>query len=153
LVAVADQNGVIHVWNLSTGKKYCAIETKARVVVSLALSSDGNWLASSTRPTLATYAVGLWDVATGKAKYNLAADQKYVDAVAFTPNSKPLATVGWHEVRLHDVSTGRERCRTKVRMTFSPAVAFSPDSKSMVTAERNSGSVHRWDVATAALKP
>jgi WD40 repeat protein len=74
--------------------------------------------------------------------------------VAFTPDGKTLAAVGWWEVRFHDVATGRERGRTRGEdRSFAPAVAFAPDGKTLVTAEMHSDAVHLWDVATGALLP
>jgi RNA polymerase sigma factor (sigma-70 family) len=152
LLAVADRNRIIHVWDLTTGTKRFTIETKTPYIPGLALSPEGRWLASLSQSTPEKYTVQLWDVATGKVRHTLAADQKNIHSVAFTPDGKTLATVSWLGVRLHDVATGRERCRTAARMSFSQAVAFSPDSKTMVTGETHSGAIHRWDVATAALK-
>ena len=48
ILAFPDGFAAIHVWNVSTGKKLCTLETKERLVISLALSPDGRSLTSLT---------------------------------------------------------------------------------------------------------
>jgi RNA polymerase sigma factor (sigma-70 family) len=153
LLAVPDQRAVIHVWDLTTGKKRCTIEPKGRFVPGLALSPDGKTLASLTRLAGDRQAVQLWDMATGKPTHTVAADQKYLNTLAFAPDGKTLATVGWLDVRFHDPATGRERSRTKGPMSIGPSVSFTADGKTLATTERYSGAIHLWDVSTGALKP
>jgi RNA polymerase sigma factor (sigma-70 family) len=153
VLAVPDQHGIIHVLDTATGKKCCALQAKGVRVRSLALSSDGRVLASLCRGAGARDTVQLWDVAAGKATRTVAADQKILRGVAFTPDDRTLATVGWTEVRFHDVSTGRERGRARGVKSFAPGVAFSPDSKTLATAEMYSNAIHLWDVGTVTRKP
>ncbi len=153
LLAVPDQRGVIHVWDVSTGKKRCVLETKGTRSYSVALSPDGRWLATLTYATVRKSSVQLWDVTAGKLMHTLAADQQTLGSVAFSPDGKTLATVARGSLRFHDVATGRERSRTKVVASFAQSVAFSPDSKTLATVEEHSGTIHLWDVASAAQKP
>jgi RNA polymerase sigma factor (sigma-70 family) len=147
-LAVADEKGIVHVWDSATGRERCTVTPKGEGVVSLALTPDGRTLASLTRE-----GAQLWDATTGKALHTVAADQKYLARVAFAPDGKALATVGWNDVRFWDAATGRERSRTQDRYTFAPTVAFSADGKTAVTAERHGNTVHLWDVATGKQAP
>src|SRR5579871_2015802 len=98
--------------------------------------------------------VQLWDVTSGKATHTVAADQQYLHGVAFAPDSKTLATIGWLDVRFHDVTTGRERSRTKnEKQMIAAAVAFTPDSKTLATADMYCGALHRWDTTTGEPRP
>src|SRR5205085_1602783 len=73
--------------------------------------------------------------------------------VAFTPDSKTLATVGHRDVRFWRVADGQEYARTKGVDLFTNAIAFSPNGKILATTEMyESGVVHLWDVATGSLK-
>src|SRR5262249_10108903 len=99
-------------------------------------------------------AVQLWDVATGKVRRTVAADHPNLDVIAFTPDSKTLATAGWRDVRFWDASSGRELGRASgIPSFFSPVVAFSHASKFLISTERYSGVLHRWDVPTGVKKP
>jgi WD40 repeat protein len=163
ILAVPDERLVIHIWDTAAGKERCALQAQGDHFLSqaqgdcflgsLALSVDRRWLASLTQDAVGTYYVQLWDLATGKAAHRVAVDQKYIAAVAFSPNGKMLATVGWYEVRLWDVATGQERSRAQGVQSFAPSVAFSPDGKTLATAETYSVAIHLWDVASGALKP
>jgi WD40 repeat protein len=153
LLAAADQQGVVHVWDTSTGKKRCALQPKGIRVRGLALSPDGRLLATLASDTR-TKTVQLWDVTTGKATHTLPADQPDLDAVAFTPDGKTLATLGWREVRFWDAGSGRQQGRARgMPSFFSTVVAFSPDSKTLIAAERWHRVVQRWDVPGGVRKP
>jgi WD40 repeat protein len=170
MLAVPDEHCIIHVWDAATGEKRCDLQTNGTrddSTRSLAFSPDGHFLASVTgNPALKNNVVQLWDVASGKVKHTVAAEQEKVIAVAFAPDGKILATVGVSDVCLWDVSTGREcnrmtwglpqeqkRFRMSGGPSFGQPVVFSSDGKTLVTWETYSGAIHLWDIATGALKP
>jgi RNA polymerase sigma factor (sigma-70 family) len=154
ILASKGENGAIHVLDLTKGKERHTFPAGG-YVFRLALSPDCRWLASLCRDAADKTAVRLWDLTTGKAAQTIATDHKNLFAVAFTPDSKTLATIGtWSEVRFWDVASGRERSRTKNEgRPFVASVAFTPDSRTMIAAEMHSGCLHLWDVATGELKP
>jgi RNA polymerase sigma factor (sigma-70 family) len=153
VLAVPDKGGLIHVWDAIKGEERCALQDKGGYVSRLAISPDGLFLASLTSGNTKSI-VRLWDVAGGKAAYELAAEKEYLCAVLFAPDGKTLVTVGhWEEARFWEVETGRERGRTKGGRSFAAAVAFSPDGKTLATVEQYTGAIHLWDVATGELKP
>jgi WD40 repeat protein len=146
--AVADEKGLVYVWDTATGRESCTVRTKGDRVSSLSLAPDGKTLATLTRA-----AVQLWDTSTGKALHTIATDQEYLTNVAFAPDGKALATVGWVDVRFWDVARGREQARTQDKYTFASTVAFSSDGKTVFTAERYGSTVHKWDIATGKQHP
>jgi WD40 repeat protein len=152
VLAVPDQRGGIHVWDVSTGKKRCTIRPGGWHRHGLALSPDGKTLASLSWDANGESTVRLWDVATGKLTRTLAADQKQFHTVAFSPDGQTLATVGWSHIRFWDVATGKESGRSWEGIPVAPNVAFSPDGRTLATSTGNSPAVHLWDVPTAALK-
>ena len=154
LLAVLDPKGVIHVWDVSSHKKRCTLETKNTSFSILELSPDSNWLASFIRDGTDKSTVQLWNLKTGKVMHTLRVDAP-VDLVrvAFSPDSKMLAMIARGDISFHDVLTGRERSRTKVSSNIDGCFAFSPNSKTLATVAYQSGSIQLWDVGTAALKP
>lgn len=106
--------------------------------------------------TLATGGFGindkikLWDVATGQLRAALEPTGRNYDTVAFSPDSKTVATAvirsrsGLGGTKLWDVATGRELA------TFPsvPSVVFSPQNNTLVTIGTEVA-VRMWDVATA----
>ncbi|MGH7171011.1 MAG: hypothetical protein ACRELG_12095, partial [Gemmataceae bacterium] len=156
ILAAFDEKGQVHVWDLANGEKRCVLKAGGPYMHSLALSSNGHWLASLTQNNAGAYSVRLWDTAKGVAVLRVAKEQKYLNEVAFSPEGKMLATVGSREIRLWDTATGRELRRIASSGSSRQGVAFSPDGQTLATAALNSGAsraIHLWDVATGTRKP
>jgi WD40 repeat protein len=73
-----------------------------------------------------------------------------VTSVAFSPDSKTLASGGWDEtIRLWDVATGAEVRRLSGHAAGMVAtVVFSPNGKYLASRGGNDGTVRLWDPAT-----
>jgi WD40 repeat protein len=150
-LAVRDEQGMVHVWDGTTGRKRCTIKV---TLVSLALTPDGRNLATLNYDQASgeRKPVQIWDTATGKVLHTLAAD-RYLSTVLFAPDGKTLVTAGWRGVRFWDVSTGKERSRCQDPVPETEKVAFSSDGKTLAMVERHSPAFHLWDVATGKRKP
>lgn len=91
LFAVVKGNRIIYLFNLSTGKLMKTLKVDSHVNGALAISPDGNYLASGGG------ALSLWDINSGKqlVKYSLPRSIAHfnhveIDAVTFSPDSKSL---------------------------------------------------------------
>jgi RNA polymerase sigma factor (sigma-70 family) len=148
-VASEERSAVLCWWDRGTGKllrrSSCAID----LVRATALSPDARTLVLGgvERPRLKSRAI-LYDAATGRPIQGLALADRHVDAVAFTPDSKTVATAESDQtVRLWDVKTGREVRRLQAGQGRCDRLAFSPDGKILATTgfQRK---VELWDIAT-----
>ena len=71
----------------------------------------------------------------------------YVQALAFAPDGKTLATAGYDSnLRLWDVATGRLRTSLRAHSYELTAVAYSPDGKTIASGDYG-GNVRLWDVS------
>ena len=152
VLAVADEQNLVQVWNIATGQQRCTVKCQTE---SIALTPDGRKLASLNidprsgvrRP------VQVWDTTNGRPLHTVAVDQTYLATVAFTPDGKTLATAGWRGIRFWDVATGKERRRCEGAGSNTGQIAFSGDGRTLATAEEDTAAFHLWDVATGKRKP
>ncbi len=108
--------------------------------LALAYAPDGHVMAMANAKT-----VGLWDMVSGTAVRNLRGHRDRIEAVAYSPEGRFLAsagldgcvclweTAGWSEVACHDWGIGRVYC-----------VAFSPGG--MTIAAGGDREIVIWDV-------
>jgi WD40 repeat protein len=94
-LATADNDGVIRLWELSTGKERLQIKTTAGkfgvfAICSLAYAPDGRTLASAGGDRV----IRLWEAATGKERRRLEGHTDTVWSLAFAPDGRLLASAG-----------------------------------------------------------
>ena len=128
-------------------------------------SPDGRFLASQVWDSVSetiTRKIYVWDVATGSLLSKLVhagwleailtwfgfyKSSGYapgdIDTLAFSPDSKTLATVGSDTIRLWDMRQAKPRATSKWELEGGLALAFSPESQFLASGLWN-GEVHLW---------
>ncbi|WP_425244887.1 trypsin-like peptidase domain-containing protein [Streptomyces sp. NEAU-NA10] len=129
-----------HLRDAVTGKIRTTLYASALL---LAFSPDGKTFAT-TNDRL----VRLWDTATGAPRATLLGHANTVLAVAFSRDSRTLATAGRDKaVRLWDANTGHNRTTLTGHNNTVWSVDFSPDGRTIATASADK-TARLWDRAT-----
>jgi RNA polymerase sigma factor (sigma-70 family) len=142
MLAVAQRDKNVRVLEVLTGRTLHDLAgPEAR---GLAFAPDGQSLAAAG----AEGSVLVWDLATGKKRWQVKA-QKFAQVVVFAPDGKSVASVGGDgTIRLWDAATGKELRTIDDKVQDGPdTVAFSPDG-SILAAPGKEGGVIYWDPAT-----
>jgi WD40 repeat protein len=96
--------------------------------------------------------VRLWDAATGTLQQTLKGHSKSLHSVAFSHDSKLLASASYDmTVRLWDAATGTLQQTLEGHSNWVQSVAFSHDSKVLASASEDM-TVRLWDAATGTLQ-
>ena len=162
---------VMRLWDLQTGKLIQTLTELGDSVAFAGMWGAGAFRISPDARTLATWGankeVKLWDLQTGKLKRTLAGHEFDVFAVAFSPDSKTMATADGQfyrasiqeksgAVRLWDAETGELKWTQEGPTALVCSVAFSPDGKTLASGHveiaRVQPRVLLWDVQTGKTK-
>src|SRR5262249_37186299 len=101
--------------------------------------------------------VRLWDLDSGKELRQLQLDKpsetnKWLFAVAFTPDSRRVVWSRGETLCVKDLETGKEIARFSVRgERYSGGVAISPDGRRVLWGGSD-GTVRLWEVPAVAAK-
>jgi WD40 repeat protein len=133
-------------WDLATNQLIPFETSHTAIIVDLAISRDGRFLATASWDGTAK----IWDLSTRQVVNSVVADENIFASVAFSPDSRTLATgsgdIGKGETKLWDVATGT------LQQTFSGqaetiyALAWSSDGKYLASASGDN-TVKAWDVS------
>jgi WD40 repeat protein len=119
----------LRLWDVGNNKTVHTIPVPGRYVEALALSAEGQVLATGGRDKT----VRLWDVKTGKEIHSFK-HEGTLRAMAFSPDGKMLAT-GDLQLNIHfwDLEARKEAGKLKIEATFTDrlSLAFSPDGKTL----------------------
>jgi len=136
--------GEIRLWDADIGTEIRCLRGGKGIVLGLAFSPDGQWLASAG----ADGVIRIWDADTGQVNRALGGHSKEATGLAFSPDGRLLAAGGADgTVRIWDVKTGAELHTLAGHRDGTEGVAFSPDGRRLASAGWDS-TVRVWDVAT-----
>jgi len=142
--APAEPTGV-WLWDSRTGERLRSFASETKLT-SVAFSPDGRLLAGTSDLTFEPL---VWDVESGDLLFTLAGHSDAVRAVAFSPDSRRIATGSWDgTAAVWDASTG-----SRIALLPHPDsggildVGFTPDGSLVVTGG-DDGSVTMWNAET-----
>jgi WD40 repeat protein len=140
-------DGVVRIWEASTGENIASLIADHADVNSVAWSPDG-------RQVAAGYSGGnirLWDAETDEIIATLTGHTATVRAVAYSPDGRRLASASFDTtVRVWDAKTG-ENLFTLTKHPFEVyAVAWSPDGRRLASGGTPGTDIGTWlwDVST-----
>jgi hypothetical protein len=147
VLATADHNGSIYLWDLATRKRALSLLDPGSLgVESVTFSASGRVLASGDQNGSAY----MWNLATRHLIATLTGPGfEAVDSAAYSPRGKTLAT-GDYDGSTYLWGPAGSLTATLVAPGSNNSVygvAFSPDGQLLATADVN-GSTYLWNVAT-----
>lgn len=110
-------------------------------VRSVAISPDGQWLASAHDKTLR-----IWDLETGECLATLGGHESQVTSVAFTPDGKRIVSAAYNQtVRVWEAGSQRELAKLEGHTSPPWFVVASPDNTRAVSGG-NDKTLRVWDL-------
>ena len=118
-------DGIVRQWNYQTGEYISTLNKHEGWVWAVDCSADGRWIASGDTT------IKLKNIQT-QVLYELSGHEDSLWAVAFSPNSKLLASCSYDKtIRLWNVAT--QRCVAKINTEqIARNIVFTPDSSCLV---------------------
>lgn len=144
----ANSDGILTLWDLSSGKKSNTLVGHDDAVSSVVFSVDGKYVLSGSWDRT----LKLWNAATGQEVRTFEGHTSRVTSVALSRKLDYALSGSWDKtVRLWDIATGNEERSFVGHTDWVTSVAFSPDGRYAL-----SGSLDRtarlWDVSTGKLE-
>jgi WD40 repeat protein len=155
LVAVGRDQRVVKVWDTASGKETLRFTSHTLPVTSVAISSDGQRIATAGHRSRREKGIvieeaseaKIWDGRTGKEL--IAFRPGSVACMALTSSGQRLATGGWDgKVRIWDATTGQELAVLPGKLEYVSCVAFRPGGEQLAATDLIGNKVHVWNVAS-----
>ena len=129
----ADQVGKVVLRDPGTGELIWSFPGPVGGVNDLAFHPDGKRLAVA-----GSEVVEVWDLEARKKVQELKGHEKWVYAVAYSPDGRWLATGGWDKaIKLRDAATGEERQTIFAHEGFVLDLAFRPNSAALFSTSED----------------
>ena len=145
-LATGSLSGTVRLWDVNTGKLVATLEEHIQSISALAFSSDGKTLVSVSSQE---NNVELWNALTGEHKQTLKTEAG-ISHLAFSPDSRTLATSAGADLRLWDVASGMQKTVFTGHVEGIFSIIFSPDGRTLVSGGYDE--LYLWDSLTGAQK-
>jgi WD40 repeat protein len=123
---------------------------------NFALSADGRTLAASrVGAGGGSFAVYLWEMATGKVRFHLSAKIKRpwgLPLLAFSPDNRRLALSDINDVCVWDLTTGKELGRMSGHRGYLWSLGFTADGKRLISTSWQDTTLLVWDLAALSRR-
>jgi len=148
-IAAGGSNGIIKVWDISTGDLIKTFVSGSSEVITMVFSPDGKRLTA----TGYNGHIKTWDYDTGEAIFDVSSMISYINGLDFSPDGEVLAvaemgTSGVYQWNLNSGEPAKE-FKTLLGWMFW-GFTFSPDGKD-IAASLGEGSIRLYDVETGAV--
>jgi WD40 repeat protein len=147
LLASGDSS-IIRLWNVTEKIPISVLNLTGHqgIVLTIAFSSDGKYLASGEGGTGSDFIIRLWDVSSGEKLRNFTGHTARVRSVAFSPNDDLLASGSRdNTIKLWNVSSGALLKNIPVETSDGLySVTFSPDGIQL--ASGGDFSMNLWNI-------
>jgi WD40 repeat protein len=156
-LACGGGDGTTSLWEVRAGRRvrtFRPVHSQGRTIqwdrpiTSIALSRDGQTLATCTAGVNQTFAepVRIWDTRTGVLKREFSEPAITGRPMALSPDGTVLAT-GGKSVRLWDARTGKPLRELFGHLKRTQSITFSADGRLLVSGG-SYGTTNAWEVAT-----
>ena len=146
-IVTGSYDGVLRVWNLSTGSLLRQLKGHTRVIRSVTYSTDGRYIASGSYDGT----VRLWNAHTGEQVRVFSGIASSTESVHFSPDDRLIIAGGIDGiVQLWDVTTGKQMGKYDISADKMSAryAGFSPDGHRVYIVGFK-GAIYRWDLSSA----
>ncbi|AFZ02809.1 WD40 repeat domain-containing protein [Calothrix sp. PCC 6303] len=141
ILASGDDNKIIKLWDVKTGKKLFDLTGHVEAIKYLAFTPDGTIVASCDNQT-----IKFWDSRTGKIIRNLVVPKSNISSFVITPDGSRLMSSSEDKIiRFWDIKTGKVPLILKAE---ARVLAISLDGKKLFSGGEAKGKVRVWDIAT-----
>ena len=138
-------NNTIELWDIETGYVIKSLESHIDSIDSVAISPDGNLLASTER---GNKYIRLWNLKTGQRTISIEGSLTRNNPVTFSPDGKILTSSGYDNIiRFWNVETGQLIKSLEGHTDHVFSVAFSPDGKTLASSSDDK-TIKLWNVET-----
>ncbi|EEB06179.1 ski complex subunit Rec14 [Schizosaccharomyces japonicus yFS275] len=144
ILAFTTVDGHLCIWDKQENTKIADLDTKGKLGLCIAYSSDGRFIASGHQ----TGQLFLVSSETGRLFHSLLGHTQPVRSVAFSPGSKLLAAAGDSKmITIYDVMSGDQVAQLSGHKSWVFAIAFNPVGDLLLSAD-SSGVIKIWDIDT-----